>query len=134
MNTTQMPDLKNMSAEEQSDLVCGLTAHLNPDLRAFVAGHSDTDPSVVRMLAVDIHPEVRVAVARREDRHTADINYEMRNDRAPAVTAALASNPYTTAPTLEELADRSSNLTRLLVMNNDNTPEEVRDRIKAEGF
>lgn len=129
---TEYPDLKDMSAEEQTDLVCGLNAHMTPDLRVFVAGHSDTHPAVVELLSNDSNTDVRVAVARRQDRNTSTINYQMRNDRSPAVTAALASNPYSTAPTLEELADRSSNLTRLLVMNNDNCPEEVRDRLKAE--
>ena len=129
---TEYPDLKDMTAEEQRDLVCGLAAHMTPDLRVFVAGHSDTHPAVVQLLSNDGNTDVRVAVARREDRNTSTINYQMRNDRAPAVTAALASNPYSTAPTLEELADRSSKLTRLLVMNNDNCPEDVRERLTRE--
>ena len=133
MNTFEAPDLKNMSADEQLELVEGKEGN-SSELRLFVAESRLTHASVLDYLVDDASYRVRTALAKRTDARASDRNHRLRKDHAVEVKQAIAENYLTLPATLEDLADRADRLTLFLIMENSACTEELKDYIKDELF
>lgn len=129
MNTRDMtlPDLKNLDADAQVDYVKNMRSTHH---RQFVAMSPYASDEVLDYMTKDSCADVRASVANRMDSHCHYRNHDMRDDRNPVVTQAIATNALTASYTLAHLAQTSrDHLTLLLVRDHQNTPEEYVQRL-----
>lgn len=134
INRVVLPDLKNMSLDEQMDFLHRKN-RVDVGTRRFVASSPYASPLVIRHLLDDNAADVRATVANRQDDATERNNHYLRKDRSPLVHQSIACNPYTADYTLIDLSYFSKDrMTLLYVMENPNTPEDVRQRLTREIF
>ncbi len=129
-----LPDLKNMSLDEQMDFLHRKN-RIDLGTRRFVASSPYALPLVVRHLLEDPAAEVRATVANRQERATEANNHFLRRDRSPMVTQSIACNPLTAEYTIIDLSwFNKDRMTLLYILENPNTPEDVRERLTRQIF